>query len=46
MPDREFKVVIIKILTGLEKRLEDIRETLNKELENNISGMKNSIHQI
>ena len=24
MPDREFKVMVIKILTGLEKRMEDI----------------------
>ena len=25
MPDREFKVIIIKILTGFEKRVEGIR---------------------
>lgn len=34
-PDREFKVVIIKVLTGLEKRVGDFREsseTLNKEV--------------
>ena len=31
IPDREFKVVIIKILIGLEKRMEDISETLNKK---------------
>jgi len=30
MPDREFKVMIIKILTGLEKRVKDISETLKK----------------
>ena len=34
MPDREFKVMIINILTGLEKRVEDLRETLKKEREN------------
>ena len=34
MPDRGFKVTVIKILTGLEKRVEDISETLNKETEN------------
>ena len=27
MHNREFKVMIIKILTGFEKRVEDIRET-------------------
>ena len=30
MPDREFKVMVIKILTGLEKRVKDITETLKK----------------
>ena len=30
MPDRKFKVMVIKILAGLEKRLEDHSETLNK----------------
>jgi len=30
MPDREFKVMIIKILTGHEKRVKDISETLKK----------------
>ena len=29
-PDREFKVIAIKILNGLEKRVADISETLNK----------------
>lgn len=46
MTDREFKVIIIKILKGLEKRVEDISETLNKEIKNNISKMKNSISEI
>ena len=32
MTDREFKVMIINILTGLEKRVEDISETLNTEI--------------
>ena len=32
MSDREFKIMIIKILTGLEKRVEDISKTLNKEI--------------
>ena len=34
MPDREFKVMVTKILTGFEKRLEDVSETLNNETEN------------
>ena len=34
MLDREFKVMVIKILTGLEKKVEDLREILNNEIEN------------
>ena len=34
MPDREFKVMAIKIHSGLEKREEDLSELLNKEIEN------------
>ena len=30
-PDWEFKVIIIKVLTELEKQVEDINETLNKD---------------
>ena len=40
MFDREFKATIIRILTGLEKRMEGIRKTLTteiKELKNNPS---------
>lgn len=32
MPDREFIVMIIKIFTRREKRVEDIKETLNTEI--------------
>ena len=49
MSDREFKVRIIKILTGLEKRVENLRETLNKEIDHtkkNQSDMNNSITEI
>ena len=46
MPDREFKVMVIKILTGLEKRVEDISETLNNEIKKNQSEMKNTINEI
>ena len=33
-PDREFKVMVIKIFIGLEKRVENFSETLNKETKN------------
>lgn len=34
MPDKQFKVMAIKILTRLEKRVEDFSETLSKEIQN------------
>ena len=47
MSDRELKITIIKILSGLEKRVKDFRETLNKEVENkNQSEIKNSTTKI
>lgn len=36
MPDQEFKVMITKITTGLQKRVEDISATLNKEVKKKI----------
>lgn len=33
MPERAFKVIVIKILTGLQKRVEVISETLKTEIE-------------
>ena len=35
--DREFKVIIIKTPTGLEKRGEGIRGSLNTEIRNDIA---------
>ena len=32
MPNGEFKATIIRILTGLEKRIEDISEILTAEI--------------
>lgn len=32
MPDKEFKIIIIKILTGLGKRVKDNSKPLNKEI--------------
>ena len=43
MPGREYIVIIIRILTGLEKRVEGISETLNTEIGNtraDIKGLK------
>ena len=30
MPDREYKIIVIKILTGFEKGVEDLSETFNR----------------
>ena len=49
MPDTEFKVIIIKIPTELEKEVEYRKEILKKEIENikkNQPKMKNSIAKI
>ena len=32
LPDRQFKATIIRILAGLEERMEDIREILTTEV--------------
>ena len=34
MPDKEFKLMIIKILIGLKRRLEELNSTFSKEIEN------------
>ena len=38
--------MIINTLTGLEKRVEDISKTLNKQIKKNLSEMKNIINEI
>ena len=45
MPDREFKVMMMKIFTGLEKRVEDFSETL-KEIKKTINEIKNTLDRI
>jgi len=40
MRDREFKITIMRILTGLEKRVDNMSETLNMEIRNNIAEIK------
>ena len=34
MPEKTFKVMIIKMLTGLEKRMEELSKSFNKKMEN------------
>ena len=46
MPDKEFKVMIIKMLTGLEKELKNISETLNREIKKSKSEMNNRRNEI
>ena len=43
LPD---EAMIISILTGLERRLERISETLNTEIRNNTAEIKGSIHRL
>ena len=38
--------MVIRILTGLGKRVEDISETLNTEIRNNIAEIKGSINKM
>ena len=45
MTEREFKVMVIKILTELEKRVRTISETLNEEIKKQ-SEMKSTISEI
>ena len=49
IPDRKLNVKVSMILPGLFSRVEDLSETLNKEMENikkNKSEMKNSIKRL
>ena len=46
MPDKEFKVMIVRILPGLEKRIEDMNEALNTEIRNNTAEIKGSINEM
>ena len=46
MSGRKFKVMITKILTGFEKRMEDFSETLKKVIKENQSEMKNTVIEI
>jgi len=46
MPNKEFKATIIILLTGLEKRVEDISETINTEIRSNKAEIKSSINKV
>ena len=49
MPDPEFKTTIIRILAGLEKSIEDIREFLITEIKDikaSQAKIKNAISEI
>lgn len=49
MLGRKFRLMVIKILPGLEQKAENLTETLNKEIENiknNQLEMKNTITEI
>lgn len=45
MPDAEFKKTVIRIITGLEKRMKDIREMLTTDIKE-LKKMKNVITEI
>ena len=46
MASRKLKVMFIKITNGLEKRMKNISEALNKKTKKNQSKMKNIITEI
>ena len=49
MSDRELQVMIIKLLPSLERQIEDLSETQNREIDNikrNQPVMKNSKNEI
>ena len=46
MANREYKTMITMILPRLEKRMEDMSETLNTEIRNNIVEIKCSINKM
>ena len=46
MPDREFKVMIIKVLTRLRKEWKTLMRPLKKEIKKNQSQVKKTISEI
>lgn len=46
LPDKEFKVTVIRMFTKLGRRIEELRQSFNKELENNQSELKTTIAEM
>ena len=46
MSHRQFKAIIIRIFTGLEKRVEDMNETLNTKIRTNIAKIKDTTSEM
>ena len=49
LPEKEFRVMIVKMIQNLRNRMEKIQETFNKDLEERKSKqttMSNTIHEI
>ena len=44
--NRKFKAMIIRILTGFEKKVEDMSETLKTKIRNNKAEIKGLINEI
>ena len=49
LPEKEFRVMIVKIIKNLENKMEKMQESINKDLEewkNKHTGTKNTITEI
>ena len=54
LPEKEFRIMIVKMIKNLENRMEKMRELINKDLEelknkqtnNTITGIKNTLEEI
>ena len=49
LPDKEYKLIVIKVLTDLGRRIDECSENFNKELENmekNQSELRNTIMEM
>ena len=44
MPYKEYKLMAIKILPRIEERVEDVSETLNKEIENINESIRDEVN--
>ena len=42
MTEQEFRIIVIKLIAGLEKRIEDSRESITTE----IKGLRNSHEEL